>query len=542
MSRARFTLSAAPIQAIAEAWGIGLLMLLALARLGGEPAANTLNNGILVLCSLSGLWAVARTRLPRGSLPRQAASETAVGVTLSGAMLGLLLPLQTLGLGTAWSASHWPAYIPSLLLAATGAGYLGARAMLRIWLAWDILRRQRLLWSLTHAHLVVVVSVVLLGVLFLFIIYPNTYRGMFLGANGSTDPVAIAIEALVGILPAAGVAVILLAMVLAVLLPPSALFSYFFARRTTQRLDALAATAKAVRRGDYGARVAVTGEDEVAHLQADFNAMADELAGTLADLQVQRDTVTQLLQARREMIASVSHELRTPVATVRALLESNLARRRDELAPALAHDLRVIDGEMARLEGLIDDLFLLARAEAGRLELACGPTDVAATAQRVIDALAPLAWQSGRVEVVADLPDGPAGGRLLAHAHAERLGQVLANLLRNAIRHTEPGGIVSVALRTEPDAVVLEVRDTGAGIPADELPHIWERFYRGRSDRSRAEDGAGLGLALVKELTEAMDGSVTVESTAFPGAEGRGSCFTVRLQPAQGPEGEPPDP
>ncbi len=83
---------------------------------------------------------------------------------------------------------------------------------------------------------------------------------------------------------------------------------------------------------------------------------------------------------------------------------------------------------------------------------------------------------------------------------------------------------------------------TPAGIPADELPHIWERFYRGRSDRSRAEDGAGLGLALVKELTEAMDGSVTVESTAFPGAEGRGSCFTVRLQPAQGPEGEPPDP
>ncbi len=542
MRRTRFTLSAAPIQAIAEAWGIGLLVLLALARLGGELAASTLNNGILVLCSLSGLWAVARTRLPGGSPLRQAAHETATGVALSGAMLALLLPLQTLGLQAAWSASNWPAAVAPLLLAATGAGYLGTRIMLRISLAWDVLRRRRLLWSLTHAHLVVVVLVALLGILFLFIIYPNTYRGVFQGAVGSSDPVAIAIESFVALLPAAGVAVILLAMALAALLPPSALFSYLFARRTTQRLDALAATAKAVRRGDYGARVAVTGEDEVAHLQADFNAMADELAGTLADLQVQRDTVTQLLQARREMIASVSHELRTPVATVRALLESNLARRGDELAPALAHDLRVMDGEMARLQGLIEDLFLLARAEAGRLELACGPTDVGETAQRVIDALAPLAWQSGRVEVVADLPDGPAGERPLAHAHAERLGQVLANLLRNAIRHTEPGGLVAVAVRTEPDAVVLEVRDTGAGIPADELPHIWERFYRGRSDRSRAGDGAGLGLALVKELTEAMGGNVTVDSTAFPNAGGQGSCFTVRLQPAQAPEGEPPDP
>ncbi len=542
MRRGRFTLNAAPIQAIAEAWGIGLLMLLALARLGGELAANTLNNGILVLCGLGGLWAVARTQLPRGSLPRQAAHETAVGMALSGAMLALLLPLQTLGLTTAWSASHWPAYIAPLLLGATGAGYLFARLGLRISLAWDVLRRRRLLWSLTHAHLVVVVSVVLFGVLFLFLIYPNTYRGMFQGAAGSNDPVAIAIESLVALLPAAGVAVILLALVLAALLPPSAIFSYLFARRTTQRLDALAATAKAVRGGDYGARVAVTGEDEVAHLQADFNAMADELAGTLADLQVQRDTVTQLLQARREMIASVSHELRTPVATVRALLESNLARRGDELPPALAHDLGVMDGEMARLQGLIDDLFLLARAEAGRLEIACGPTDVAATAQRVIDALAPLAWQSGRVEVVTDLPDGPAGSRPLADADPERLGQVLANLLRNAIRHTEPGGIVAVALRSEPDAVVVEVRDTGAGIPADELPHIWERFYRGRSERSRAGDGAGLGLALVKELTEAMGGSVTVESTAIPNAEGKGSCFRVRLRPAQGPESEPPDP
>ncbi len=124
------------------------------------------------------------------------------------------------------------------------------------------------------------------------------------------------------------------------------------------------------------------------------------------------------------------------------------------------------------------------------------------------------------MEVIADLPAGLPP----ACADAERLGQVLANLLRNAICHTEPGGIVAVNLRAEPDAVILEVRDTGAGIPPDELPRLWERFYRGAAGRARDGDGAGLGLALVKELTEAMGGSVAVESRV-----GQGSCFTVRL-------------
>jgi signal transduction histidine kinase len=308
-----------------------------------------------------------------------------------------------------------------------------------------------------------------------------------------------------------------------------------------------------LRQGDYAARVAVSGEDEVAHLQADFNAMADELSRTLADLEVQRNTVSHLLQNRREMIASVSHELRTPVATVRAMLESILREDAPHsaltnvlpagpsapesapdnattnpfvvgpsgpLSPDLHHDLLVIDSEMARLQRIIDDLFLLARAEAGQLQLDCQPIDVAAIARRMVDALAPLAWQAGRVEVVADLPEDLPPAR----ADAERLGQILANLLRNAIRHTDPGGIVVVALRAEPQALALEVRDTGTGIPADELPHIWERFYQGAGNRATSSDGAGLGLALVKELTEAMGGNVAVLSDV-----GQGSCFTVRL-------------
>jgi signal transduction histidine kinase len=520
MKRRRFLLGAHPIQALCEAWAIGLVVALGLSRLVGRVTPFALDNGMVMLCGLSGMWAVVRTRLPGGGRFRQIASEAMTGLALSGAMLALRLPVRALGIEAIWSQADWGMTIASLLLIGTGAGYVIARVALRVWLAWDSLRRRRMLWSLTHAHLMVVVVTGVLGATLLFFASPYAREAATTPVENANTLVSLVSEFLLRIFPTVGVLVIYVGVGLAILLPPSAIFSFLVARRTTRRLDALAATAKALRKGDYTARVAVSGQDEVANLQADFNAMADELARTLADLQVQRDTVTRLLEARREMMASVSHELRTPVATVRAMLESNLARRGDEPSPVLQHDLAVIDGEMARLQRLIDDLFLLARADAGRLELDCRPTDVAATAQRVVDALGPLAWQAGRVTVIADLPAGLPPAR----ADGERLGQVLANLVRNAVRHTEPGGIVAVALRAEPGAVALEVRDTGAGIAPDELPHIWERFFQGEEDRTGTGDGAGLGLALVKELTEAMGGTVAVES-----AVGKGSCFTVRL-------------
>jgi signal transduction histidine kinase len=142
--------------------------------------------------------------------------------------------------------------------------------------------------------------------------------------------------------------------------------------------------------------------------------------------------------------------------------------------------------------------------------------------RRLVEAVASLAWQLGQVQVLAELPD------VLPRALVDpaRLEQVLSNLLRNAIRHTPPGGIVAVVASEEVERVRIEVRDTGEGISAEDLPHIWERFYRGRDSAARegAERGAGLGLALVKELTEVMGGTVAVESTP-----GEGSCFTVRV-------------
>ena len=315
--------------------------------------------------------------------------------------------------------------------------------------------------------------------------------------------------------------ILMTGLALVLLLPPSALVSYFVARRTTRRLERLAEATTSLREGRYGRRVEVEGEDEVAQLQADFNAMAGNLQGTMRDLEVQRDTVSHLLQSRRELVASVSHELRTPIATMRATIESARSGQAEGALPSpLRHDLEIVEGEVLRLQRLIEDLFTLSQLEVDGLALDCQPANVIPVVQRMADALAPLAWNSGRVELVPKLPDGP----LHAHVDAERLEQVLANLLRNAIRHTPPGGIVAVVVREEPNAVAVEVHDTGEGINPDDLPQIWERFYRSESSRDRDRGGAGLGLALVKEMTEAMGGAVSVESEV-----GRGSRFTVQL-------------
>jgi signal transduction histidine kinase len=345
------------------------------------------------------------------------------------------------------------------------------------------------------------------------------------------------------LLPAATVLLALSIAASLAVLPPAALISYLALRRTTRRLEQLAAGAEALRAGDLAARVPVGGQDEVAQLQATFNAMAVDLERTLRDLEAERDRVAGLLEARRQLVASVSHELRTPVATVRGYLES--IRRRSEAVTAgppassgaalseangqglnettgngqaLWADLETIEREIARLQRIIEDLFTLSRAEVGRLDLRPEPTDAGALVRRLVESIAPLAWGQRRVEVLAEVAPGLPPARV----DAQRLEQIVSNLLGNAVRHTPPGGLVAASASVEPNAVRVEVRDTGEGIAPDELPRVFERFYRGQGSDGRA--GAGLGLALVKELAEAMGGSAEAASTP-----GEGSRFTVRL-------------
>jgi signal transduction histidine kinase len=392
------------------------------------------------------------------------------------------------------------------------------------------MRRRRLQWALTNALLTVAVAgAALVGL---------SVMGLVLLATRNNAPLLQWITAMIFL----AVLIILGALLV---LPPIIVFSYLFARSASRRLLRLVHATEQLREGDLSARAPVEGEDEVAQLQRNFNAMAENLEQGVRELRAERDEVARLLEQRRELIASVSHELRTPVATLRGYLESANRLGEEAHPEALRRDLDVMLHETQRLQRLIDDLFTLARAEVGRLDLTLEPVDVGALARRVVETVAPLAWRASRVEVIARVaPETP-----LARADAARLEQALHNLLRNAMRHTQPGGIIVVSAElgdadcnegiAPPGSagsthsagveavkrVALRVGDTGEGIAEEDLPRIWERFYR--ADRARELDatgGSGLGLALVKEVIEAMGGSVAVES-----ALGQGSAFSLLL-------------
>lgn len=469
---------------------------------------------ILVIGPLCLVWAALRMRLPeRSSLGWQLAEEAAVGTVL-GVLPALLVVAMVLDIANgdlgapSRAAANFQHRIPPLIFAAVlvaifcGA-FLSCRVGVRAIAFWNRLRSRRLLWSLTHAHLMLVV----LGSTLISVPVVGTYIYFNHGF-------------LIGLVPILFFIAAFTVIALLVVLPPSALFSYIFARRTTRRLESLTDATSELRAGNYEVRIPVEGADEVALLQANFNAMAAELEQAVRQVQAERDTVAKLLQARRELVASVSHELRTPVATLRSYLESTRLHWDGAPPPTLRQDLEVMEHETIHLQALIADLFTLARAEVARLELHLEPTDLAGLAQRIVETAAPLAWRGNRVQVVADT----SGALPAALVDASRMQQVVQNLLHNGVRHTPPGGIVAVEVEADDTGLILRVRDTGEGIAAQELPRIWERFYRTERSRDQALSGTGLGLALVKELTEAMGGSVAVESVP-----GEGSCFSVRV-------------
>jgi signal transduction histidine kinase len=239
-------------------------------------------------------------------------------------------------------------------------------------------------------------------------------------------------------------------------------------------------------------------------------------------------------QSRRELIVNVSHELRTPIANIRGHAESLLlAAEAPEGAATSAEEtkryLTIIARESERLSALVDDLLALARAEAGELRLEIRPVSITGVFDEVYEALAPLARRERQVTLTRE----EAGEIPLVLADRERLAQVVLNLTRNAIAYTPAGGIVSLAVE-RPDYyhLSLAVSDTGVGIPQEELERVFERFYRADASRARATGGFGLGLAIVRDLVQAMGGVVTAESIV-----GQGSRFRVTLPIA--PESAP---
>ncbi|HEX8727500.1 MAG TPA: HAMP domain-containing protein, partial [Ktedonobacterales bacterium] len=318
-------LSAHPIQAVIEAvivQGVALIwaILVIPMRFDRGSYAGDLTLIIFVSGVASLLWAAFRMRQartwPRGLLINIAAAcllALVPTIIISLLIQGVLTTLSPAAIHTALSQGGFVAFVLSryfaLWMALLGLAFFLTRVGVALLVWWNRLRRRSLVWSLTHAHLLVVVigASALCGA----IIVMNVYFAH------SLEPQILPIMVFIGIFT-----------VLAVL-PPSALFSYIFASRTTRRLRALAAATNTLRAGDYSVRVPVQGADEVAQLQANFNAMAADLAAAVHDLEAERDTVAHLLNARRELVASVSHELRTPVSTLRGYLESARAHWRE---------------------------------------------------------------------------------------------------------------------------------------------------------------------------------------------------------------------
>jgi two-component system, OmpR family, phosphate regulon sensor histidine kinase PhoR len=257
-------------------------------------------------------------------------------------------------------------------------------------------------------------------------------------------------------------------------------------------------------------------------------ALASEAGGAVV---VARDTTeAQRVNAmRRDFVANVSHELKTPLAAIRGYAETLADGALSELETARRFTARILD-QCRRLQALLDDLLTLSRLESVEIPLERRPVDLAALAEREIEALAKAAEERG---VRVALTDGPPTPPVVGDAAA--LGRLLANLLDNAIKYNRPGGEVTVAVEARGDALLLTVADSGIGIPGAALPRIFERFYRVDKGRARDEGGTGLGLAIVKHAAQAHGGRVEVESRM-----GQGTAFRVVLPLAGAPaEGVP---
>jgi signal transduction histidine kinase len=268
-------------------------------------------------------------------------------------------------------------------------------------------------------------------------------------------------------------------------------------------LRAVTGATRRLASGDRAARVPVAGASEVADLASAFNNMAESL---------ERSETT-----RRQMVSDVAHELRTPLTNLRCRLEA----MQDGLAATDAAALRALHEETLLLSRLVEDLQLLSLADAGRLPLERQRVDVCELATGAIAAMAPRAEADG---VTLSLADSPAA---FADCDPARIAQVFRNLLANALAHTPRGGRVRVLVDARAGSVFAAVRDSGEGIAAEHLPHVFDRFWRADAARTREQGGAGLGLAIVRELVELHGGDVTVTSTP-----GEGATFRVRLPAA----------
>ena len=278
-------------------------------------------------------------------------------------------------------------------------------------------------------------------------------------------------------------------------------------RRVLAPVRSLGSAARLLGQGDLSQRVSARGRDEVSDLARTFNSMAEDLE--------------RAEQHRRSLMADVAHELRTPLSNIQGYLEAV----KDGLLQPDTNTIDTIHQQVTHLTLLVEDLRLLALADAGALRLNSEPDSLEQTLSKSLEAVRPRAEARSVALTLEIAPDFP-----LVEMDRTRIAQVVGNLLENAISHTPEGGLVSVqADISETGAARVAVSDTGSGIPPDDLPLVFERFYRVDQSRTRSTGGAGLGLTIAKQLVEAHGGAIYAESE-----QGKGSRFVFELPLTRG--------
>ena len=280
----------------------------------------------------------------------------------------------------------------------------------------------------------------------------------------------------------------------------------------TKRLRIMQAAVRAFERGEYGERVPESREDEIGQLGRALNDMAQRVEATL-------DEIQRSDKLRRELVANVSHDLRSPLASVQGYLETILLKDSQLNAEERERFLNIIHTNVVKLSTLVNELFELSRLEARQIEPKLEPISLGELVQDVVVKFQPQAKER-RITLGASSPPDLA----FVEADIGMIERVLSNLIENALRYTPEQGKVQVTLAAEDGYLKVRVSDTGYGIPPQDLPHVFDRFYRVDKSRSRNSGGSGIGLAIVKRILEMHESNIVVESTSPAG-----TVFAFRL-------------
>lgn len=287
----------------------------------------------------------------------------------------------------------------------------------------------------------------------------------------------------------------------------------YLATRTVLRpLRRMAEVARAFAHGDHGVRVEIGGGD-IAGLAAAFNEMADR--------------IQQLQVVRRTTVLNLAHELRTPLTNIRGYLEALI----DGVLPPTGAIFGSLQDEVTRLIALSEDLLKLAQADAARRTLRLHPIDLRVAA---LEAIALFHVRLKAKPMTVETSFDPVVG--VVSADSEKIAQVLANLIENALQYSSPGGTIRLAVAPDGGGCRIVVANDGEGIAAEDLPFLFERFFRAEKSRSREQGGVGIGLAIVKELVEAHGGRVGAESTSgrtrvWFSLPGQGDLYRIVTEP-----------